>query len=174
MQGRRTRITAWIRQQVGGHRSVHLSDYSSYYSQAALQGCPQETLQKLTKVDLGAIKNYWFYLGQVAGIHDMLIARTGYSSEDGFRVYIPSDEATAEKMYGNAAMEAGAGSASGRAGWGRAIPLRHQAGMSLYGHEISGGDLGSLLEAGLDRWLKMDKGDFIGREALEAVQASGG
>ena len=81
---------AWIKQQVGGWPGIHLSDYSSYYSQLALQGPRSlETLAKLTKVDLAAIKNYWFTWGTVAGIPNVMIARTGYSGEDGFEVYIP-------------------------------------------------------------------------------------
>src|SRR3984893_11677072 len=65
---------AWVRKQVGARPGIRLSDYSPYYSQLALQG-PRalETLQKLTKVDLAAIKNYWFTWGQVAGIHNVLI-----------------------------------------------------------------------------------------------------
>jgi aminomethyltransferase len=74
----------------------------------ALQGPrAQETLQKLTKVDLNTIKNYWFTWGQVAGVYNAMIARTGYSGEDGFEVYIPSDEPTTVKMW-NALLEAGA------------------------------------------------------------------
>ena len=93
--GTKDKDYAWIRQQVGGFPGIHLADYSSYYSQLALQGPrAQETLEKLTKVDLGAIKNYWFTWGQVAGVNNVLIARTGYSGEDGFEVYIPSDEET--------------------------------------------------------------------------------
>jgi aminomethyltransferase len=151
---------------------IHINDYSSYYSQLALQG-PRalETLQKLTKVDLSAIKNYWFTWGQVAGVHNVLIARTGYSGEDGFEVYIPSDEATTVKMW-EALMDAGAEFGIRPCGLGARNTLRLEAGMSLYGHEIS--DEINVLEAGLDRWLKLDKGDFIGREALLAVQARGG
>ena len=88
--GTKDKDFAWIRQQVGRWPGIHISDYSSYYSQLALQG-PRalETLRKLTKVDLAAIKNYWFTWGTVAGIPNVLIARTGYSGEDGFEVYIP-------------------------------------------------------------------------------------
>jgi aminomethyltransferase len=163
---------AWIRQQVGARPGIHLNDYSSYYSQLALQG-PRalETLQKLTKVDLAGIKNYWFTWGQVAGVYNVLIARTGYSGEDGFEVYIPSDEATTVKMW-NALLDAGAEFGIRPCGLGARNTLRLEAGMSLYGHEISE-DI-NVLEAGLDRWLKLDKGDFLGREALLKVQASGG
>jgi aminomethyltransferase len=163
---------AWIRQQVGSMPGIHINDYSSYYSQLALQGPRSlETLQKLTKVDLAAIKNYWFTWGQVAGVHNVLIARTGYSGEDGFEVYLPSDEATTVKMW-NALLDAGAEFGIRPCGLGARNTLRLEAGMSLYGHEIS--DEINVLEAGLDRWLKLDKGDFVGRDALLQVQNSGG
>jgi len=163
---------AWIRQQVGSWPGIHINDYSSYYSQLAVQG-PRalETLQKLTKVDLAAIKNYWFTWGQVAGVHNVLIARTGYSGEDGFEVYIPSDETTTVKMW-NALLDAGAEFGIRPCGLGARNTLRLEAGMSLYEHEIS--ETINVLEAGLDRWLKLDKGSFIGRDALLAVQQSGG
>ena len=163
---------AWIRKHAGAKPGVHISDYSPYYSQLALQG-PRalETLQKLTRVDLAAIRNYWFTWGTVAGIPNVLIARTGYSGEDGFEVYTPSDEPTSVKMW-NALMESGAEFGIRPCGLGARNTLRLEAGMSLYGHEISE-DINAL-EAGLTHWLKLDKGEFIGRDALLAVQASGG
>src|SRR6202162_6223600 len=170
--GTKDKDYAWIRSQVGARSGIHISDYSSYYSQLALQG-PRalETLRKLTKVDLAAIKNYWFTWGTVAGIPNVLIARTGYSGEDGFEVYTPSDEATTVKMW-DALMEAGAEFGIRPCGLGARNTLRLEAGMSLYGHEISE-DI-NVLEGGLDRWLKLDKGPFIGRDALQSVQAGGG
>jgi aminomethyltransferase len=163
---------AWIRKNAGSMPGIHISDYSPYYSQLALQGPRSlDTLKKLTKVDLAAIKNYWFTWGTVAGIPNVLIARTGYSGEDGFEVYIPSDEATTVKMW-NALMEAGAEFAIRPCGLGARNTLRLEAGMSLYGHEISE-DI-NVFEGGLTHWLKLDKGNFIGRDALLAVQASGG
>jgi aminomethyltransferase len=149
-----------------------LSNYSSYYSQLALQGPRSlETLARLTKVDLASIKNYWFTWGTVADIPSVMIARTGYSGEDGFEVYIPSDEPTTVKMW-NALLDAGAEFGIRPCGLGARNTLRLEAGMSLYGHEIS--EEINVLEAGLTRWLKLDKGDFIGRDALLAAQAAGG
>jgi aminomethyltransferase len=170
--GTKDKDYAWIRKQVGSFPSIHISDYSDYYSQLALQG-PRalETMQKLTKVDLAAIKNYWFTWGTVAGIPNVLIARTGYSGEDGFEVYLPADEPTTVKMW-NALLEAGEEFGIRPCGLGARNTLRLEAGMSLYGHEIS--DEINVLEAGLDHWLKLDKGAFIGRDALLAVQANGG
>ena len=170
--GTKDKDYAWIRQQVGRFPSIHISDYSSYYSQLALQG-PRalDTLQKLTKVDLAAIKNYWFTWGSVAGVPNVMIARTGYSGEDGFEVYIPADEGITVKTW-EALLEAGAEFGIRPCGLGARNTLRLEAGMSLYGHEIS--EEINVLEAGLDRWLKLDKGEFIGRDALLSVQAAGG
>lgn len=163
---------AWIRKQVGGRPGIHASDYSGYYSQLALQG-PRalETLKKLTRTDLDAIRKYWFTWGTVAGIPNVMIARTGYSGEDGFEVYIPSDEPTTVKMW-NSLLEAGAEFGIRPCGLGARNTLRLEAGMSLYGHEIS--EEINVLEAGLDHWLKLEKPEFIGRDALLAAQAAGG
>jgi aminomethyltransferase len=100
-----------------------------------------------------------------------MIARTGYSGEDGFEVYIPADEPTSEKMW-NAMMEAGAEFGIRPCGLGARNTLRLEAGMPLYGHEIS--DTINVLESFVDRWLKLDKGEFLGREALLALKAGGG
>ena len=170
--GTKDKDYAWIRKQVGTWPSIHISDYSAYFSQLALQG-PRalETLQKLTKMDLAGIKNYWFTWGAVAGVPNVMIARTGYSGEDGFEVYIPADEPTTVKMW-EALLDAGKEFGIRPCGLGARNTLRLEAGMALYGHEIS--DSISVLESHVDRWLKLDKGEFLGREALLAVQAEGG
>ena len=170
--GTKDKDYAWIRRQVGSFPSVHIADYSPFYSQLALQG-PRAlpTLQKLTKTDLAAIRNYWFTWGTVAGVPNVLIARTGYSGEDGFEVYLPADEPTTVKVW-NELLAAGEEFAIRPCGLGARNTLRLEAGMSLYGHEIS--DSINVFEANLDRWLKLDKGDFIGRQALQAIQSSGG
>jgi aminomethyltransferase len=86
-------------------------------------------------------------------------------------VYTPSDEATTVKMW-EALLQAGAEFGIRPCGLGARNTLRLEAGMSLYGHEIS--EEINVLEAGLTRWLKLDKGPFVGRDALLAVQAAGG
>ena len=170
--GTKDKDYAWIRKQVGAWPAVHISDDSADYSQLAVQG-PRalETLQKLTKTDLAAIRNYWFAWGDVAGVPDVLIARTGYTGEDGFEVYIPGDVATSENMW-QALMDAGQEFGIRPCGLGARNTLRLEAGMSLYGHEIS--EEINVFEGGLERWLKLDKGSFIGRDALVGVQNSGG
>jgi aminomethyltransferase len=170
--GTKDKDLAWIRQHAGSFPSIHIADYSSYYSQLALQG-PRalQTLQKLTKVDLAAIKNYWFTWGTVAGVNGVLIARTGYSGEDGFEVYLPADEPTTVKVW-NELLSAGEEFGIRPCGLGARNTLRLEAGMSLYGHEIS--DTINVFEAGLERWLKLDKGEFVGRHALQEIQSNGG
>ena len=138
----------------------------------ALQG-PRalETLKKLTKTELAPIRNYWFTWGEVAGVPNVLITRTGYSGEDGFELYLPSEEAATVQVW-RALLAAGAEFAIRPCGLGARNTLRLEAGMPLYGHEISASI--NVFEAGLEHWLKLDKGEFIGREALVAVQAAGG
>jgi aminomethyltransferase len=170
--GTKDKDYAWIREQVGEWPSVFIDDDSNRYSQLAVQG-PRalEALQKLTKIDLTAIRNYWFVYGEVCGVADVLIARTGYSGEAGFELYLPADVSTTEMMW-NALLAAGAEFGIRPCGLGARNTLRLEAGMPLYGHEIS--DTINVFEGGHERWLKLDKGEFIGREALLAVQASGG
>ena len=170
--GTREKDVQWVRQVIGGMPGVHMNDFSDYYTQLAIQG-PRaaETLQKLTSTDLSAIKNYWFAWGQVCGLHNVMIARTGYTGEDGFEIYIPSDEATSARVWGEV-LAAGAEFGILACGLGARNTLRLEAGMALYGHEIS--DTINVFEAGLGRYAKLDKGDFVGREALLEIQAAGG
>lgn len=101
---------------------------------------------------------------------NVLIARTGYTGEDGFEIYVPSDVATSERVW-NQVMEAGRAFDIRPCGLGARNTLRLESKMALYGHEIS--DKINVWEAGLDRYCKMEKGDFIGRAALERAKAAG-
>jgi aminomethyltransferase len=161
-----------VRSQIGHMPGVHVNDFSDYYTQIAIQG-PRaaETLQKLTPVDLSQIKNYWFTWGQVCGLHNVMIARTGYTGEDGFEIYIPSDEPTSARVWGEV-LEAGKEFGILACGLGARNTLRLEAAMALYGHEIS--DTINVFEAGLGRYAKLDKGDFVGRDALVKIQEEGG
>jgi len=170
--GTREKDVQWVRQIIGRMPGAHVNDFSDYYTQLAIQGPrAMETLQKLTPVDLSAIKNYWFVWGQVCGLHNVMIARTGYTGEDGFEIYIPSDVPTSERVW-NEVLAAGAEFGMVPCGLGARNTLRLEAGMALYGHEIS--DTINVLEAGLGRYAKLDKPEFVGREALVEVEASGG
>jgi aminomethyltransferase len=167
--GTREKDYQWIRSQVGSFAGVHISDYSDFYSQLAIQGPrAQDTLAKLTKVDLSTVKNYWFTWGTVCGLPNVLIARTGYTGEDGFEIYIPSDEPTSTRVWYEV-MEAGEPFGLLPCGLGARNTLRLEAAMALYGHEISE-DI-TLLESGLERFSKLGKSDFLGSQALLAAAA---
>ena len=159
-------------QEPGRHAGAHVSDYSDYYTQLAIQGPKAvDVMRKLTDSNLDGIKNYWFTWGKVCGLYNTLIARTGYTGEDGFEIYVPSDVPTSERVW-NEVLEAGKEFGILPCGLGARNTLRLESAMALYGHEIS--DEINVFEAGLDRYAKLDKGDFIGRDALEAVRAAGG
>jgi aminomethyltransferase len=150
----------------------HVSDYSDYYTQLAIQGPKAvDTLAKLTNVDLSAIKGYWFTWGTVCGLANTLIARTGYTGEDGFEIYVPSDAPTSERVW-NEVLDAGREFGILPCGLGARNTLRLESAMALYGHEIS--ETINVFEAHLDRFLKLEKGPFIGSEALKKVLADGG
>ncbi len=168
--GTREKDINWVRQNTAGFDCV-VEDLSDVYTQLAIQG-PRaaEVLQKLTDADLSGIKNYWFTHGAVCGLKNTLIARTGYTGEDGFEIYVPSDVTNSEKVW-NQVMDAGRGLGIIACGLGARNTLRLEAKMALYGHEIS--DKINVWEAGLDRYCKMEKGDFVGRAALERAKAAG-
>ncbi len=175
--GTRTKDVQWVREVIGGMGGVHIMDVSDYYTQLAIQGPKaQATLQKLTGTDLAPIKNYWFTWGQVAGCHNVLIARTGYTGEDGFEIYIPADEPTSSRVWGEV-LAAGAEFDIQPCGLGSRNTLRLEAAMALYGHEISEGL--NVFEANLGRYCKLGRepeggADFVGRGALQAISDAGG
>ena len=170
--GTREKDIQWVRQTIGAMPSVHVNDFSDYYTQLAIQGPrAQETLQKLTGTDLSSIKNYWFTWGQVCGLHNVMIARTGYTGEDGFEIYIPSDEPTSARVW-NEVLEAGKEFGILPCGLGARNTLRLEAAMALYGHEIS--DRINVFEANLGRYAKLDKPSFVGCDALHAIEQGGG
>ena len=171
--GTREKDVAWVRKQIGAMPSIHISDYSDYYTQLAIQGPKAEaTLVKLTDTDLSAIKHYWFTFGKICGLYNVMIARTGYTGEDGFEIYIPSDEPTSARVW-NEVLNAGAEFGILPCGLGARNTLRLESAMALYGHEIS--DTINVFEANLGRYAKLDKGtDFVGRAALAAIEAAGG
>jgi len=151
--------------------SVELNNVSADYCQMALQGPDAQTiLQTLTDVPLGEIKYYHFTRGSVDGVAG-IISRTGYTGEDGFEVYAPPDRA--ERLW-NKILDAGkTGTPTGVLPCGLAArnTLRLEAGMALYGNELD--ESTTLLEANLGWICKLDKGDFIGREALARQKADG-
>ena len=151
--------------------SVELNNVSADYCQMALQGPDAQTiLQTLTDVPLGEIKYYHFNRGSVDGVAG-IISRTGYTGEDGFEVYAQPDRA--EQLW-NKILDAGkTGTPTGVLPCGLAArnTLRLEACMALYGNELD--ESTTLLEANLGWICKLDKGDFIGREALARQKQEG-
>ena len=168
--GTREKDFGWVKDNTRQF-NCKVENLSDDFTQIAIQG-PKAVnlLQKLTDADLSAVKFYWVTRGTVCGLKNTLIARTGYTGEDGFEIYVPSDEATSARVW-NEILEAGKEFGVVPCGLGARNTLRLEAKLPLYGHEIS--DTINVWEAGLDRFCKMEKPDFIGREALEKAKAQG-
>ena len=160
----------WIKAHQSGE-SVELNNVSADYCQLALQGPDaQSILQKLTDVPLEEIKYYRFTRGSVDGVEG-IISRTGYTGEDGFEVYAPADRA--EQLWNKILDTGNMGTPTGVLPCGLAArnTLRLEAGLALYGHEID--ETTTPLEANLGWICKLDKGNFIGREALAKQKEAG-
>ncbi len=140
---------------------VEVENAGARYTQLALQG-PKALaiLQRFTRVALESIKYYRFTFGSVNGV-DCLIARTGYTGEDGFEIYFSPEHS--ENMWHDL-LEAGRAKGLVPCGLGARNTLRLEASMCLYGHEID--DTTTVWEANLSWICKPDKGDFLGREVL--------
>ena len=150
------------------HWAAEVEFASPRYAQLAIQG-PRAltTLQKLTASDLSAIAYYHFRDGAVAGV-PARIARTGYTGEDGFEIYVPPPEAP---RIWDEVLGAGAEFGIKPCGLGARNTLRLEAKMALYGHEIHASI--TPLEADLAWIVKMDKGEFLGRAALARQREAG-
>lgn len=151
-----------------GDFDVTLDDRSAETALIAPQGPRSpELLGRLTDLDLASLGNYRSRPGSVAGI-DCLVARTGYTGEDGFELFCGARRAT--RLW-DALLEAGADLGLRPCGLGSRDTLRLEAGMPLYGNELD--RTVNPYEANLGRVVKMEKGEFVGRAALAAVQQIG-
>jgi aminomethyltransferase len=168
--GTREKDFNWVRDNTGQFncKVEHLSDD---FTQIAIQG-PKgvDLLQKLTDANLSGVKFYWVTRGTLCGLPNILMGRTGYTAEDGFEIYIPSDEKTSAWVWYEI-LDAGKEFGVVPCGLGARNTLRLEGRLPLYGHEIS--DTINVWEAGLDRFCKMEKPDFIGRAALEQAKHDG-
>jgi aminomethyltransferase len=158
----------WLQKHVSG--DVRLKNRTDDISLLAVQG-PKSlaTLQKLTQADLSSLEYYHFLRHKLAGV-DMIISRTGYTGELGFELYFPSDVKTGEMMW-NTIMDAGKEFSIGPVGLGARDTLRLEMGFCLYGHDID--QTTHPLEAGLGWITKLDKGDFVGAEAIRSAKRQG-
>lgn len=143
-----------------------LENKSDATAELALQGPKaQSVLQKLTSADLSEIKFFHFREITVAGV-SCIVSRTGYTGEDGFEIYFSSSEAV--KMW-NALVDAGSEFGLKPIGLGARDTLRLEAGLMLYGNDID--ERITPFEAPLKWAVKLEKGDFIGKKALEEKEA---
>lgn len=156
----------WLEDHLSG--DVELKDVSDDTALLALQGPDAERiLSQLTDVDLSNLRFYWSTFGNVAGV-DLLFSRTGYTGEDGFELYIKSESGV--KLW-NALMDAGKKFDLEPIGLGARDSLRLEMKYMLYGNDIDQNT--NPLEAGLGWIVKLDKGDFIGKEPIVIMKRDG-
>jgi aminomethyltransferase len=159
---------AWLGAQ--GPEGCELRNRSDEFALLALQGPRAEgILSRLTAIDLPALKYYHFVEGEVGG-HAAMVARTGYTGEDGFEIFVAPEAAT---PLWQALLEAGREAGLVPAGLGARDTLRLEARMCLYGNDMD--ETTSLVEAGLGWIVSLDpaKGDYPGRATLESQKKDG-
>lgn len=151
------------------HGDLQIANLSSSFTQLAIQGPKAATiLQRLTATELSQVKTYWFTEGAICGSIPAILARTGYTGEDGFEIYIPWNDGP--KVW-RALLEAGKGDGIKPVGLGARDTLRLEMKYSLYGNELT--EETNALEAGLSWVVKFDKPDFIGKTPLLAAKNRG-
>jgi len=151
---------AWFKENLT--ENVIIDNVSEQYAQLAIQGPNAQTiLQKLTDFPLDQIRFYHFQSDVVVCGIPSIVSRTGYTGEDGFEVYLPSEKAG---LLWDELLKAGSSLGLVPIGLGARDTLRFEVALPLYGHELSATI--SPLEAGLGRFVKLGKDDFIGRDAL--------
>jgi aminomethyltransferase len=158
---------AWISQHAGRF-GVELVDRSDELALLALQGPrAEQILARLTDADLSAIEYYHFAEGTADG-RPAILSRTGYTGEDGFELYLANEDAA---PVWRRLLEVGAADGLIPAGLGARDSLRLEMGYALYGNDLD--ESRTPLEAGLGWIVKLDKGEFIGREALVRQKEAG-
>ncbi len=158
----------WMQENSAGF-NVQLENLSDATAQLALQGpLAQEILAKLTDAPIEPLSYYWFIPEATVAGKKTIISRTGYTGEDGYEIYCAPQDAA---FLWEAVMEAGKPYGLLPAGLGCRDTLRFESCMPLYGHELSAQI--SPLEAGLSRFVKLDKGEFNGSTVLAEQKANG-
>ncbi|HEU5431588.1 MAG TPA: glycine cleavage system aminomethyltransferase GcvT [Thermomicrobiales bacterium] len=166
----RERDVAWMKAQAASRPDLDVSvaDVSDQTGMIAIQGPRAEAIvQPLCPLDLSALPGFHMEASEVAGI-PTLVARTGYTGEDGFEFYTPVERIG--ELW-DALMRRGAAEGLVPVGLGARDTLRLEARMPLYGNELS--DDISPLEAGVGWAVKLDKGPFVGSEPMQAMKAAG-
>jgi aminomethyltransferase len=158
---------AWVSKHAAEF-DVEVEDVSDATALLALQGPgAREILRPLASIDVDDVKYYRFLEGEVAGA-PAIISGTGYTGEDGFELYIGAEHAGA--VWG-ALLDAGQDAGLIPAGLGARDSLRLEVGYALYGNDLD--EEHTTLESGLGWVTKLDKGDFVGRDALAAQKEAG-
>jgi aminomethyltransferase len=148
---------------------LKLTNESSRYTQIAIQGPKAaEILQTLTDTPLAPIKTYWFAEGKILKTIPAILARTGYTGEDGFEIYVAWEKGP---EVWRALAEAGKPFGLKPCGLGARDTLRLEMKYPLYGNELS--DDTNPLEAGAGWVTKLDKPDFVGKAPIAAAKAAG-
>jgi aminomethyltransferase len=161
---------AWLmeQRQQAADLDVEVKDVSDELGMIAIQGPrAEEIVQSLTATSLGDLRAFQSMPAEIAGI-PALVARTGYTGEDGFEFYVAQDHTTG---LWDALLAAGRKYGLVPVGLGARDTLRLEARMPLYGNELA--DDISPLEAGLGWAVKLDKGPFVGRDAIAAMREAG-
>ncbi len=154
---------AWLESQLQG--DVRLENKSDDFGLIAVQGPDaQRIVSKLTDYDLDSLAFYWAAKANI-GVHVVLISRTGYTGEDGFEIYLSPD--ICHDIW-DKIMSAGGELDVGAVGLGARDSLRLEMRYMLYGNDID--QTTNPISAGLSWIVKLDKGDFIGREAIAAMK----
>lgn len=165
----REKDVAWMKK--NNDAGAALQDISDEMCLLAVQGPDSTvTLQKLTDIDLSGIGFYRFAIGSLAGFDSVIISETGYTGEKGYELYFDRNHADPEVVW-EKIMEAGFEFGIRPAGLGARDTLRLEMGYALYGNDITRDT--NPLEAGLGWLTKLDKGPFIGRDALLKIKAEG-
>ncbi len=152
----------------GSSSEVTVRDVSAHYSQLALQGpAAVEILGRVNDADVSTLKYYWCCPAACCGVKGLL-ARTGYTGEDGFEFYFHPSRS---KEVWDTLLAVGKEKGLIPAGLGARNTLRLEAAYPLYGHELDAET--TLLEAGLGWICKLEKGEFLGREVLARQKKEG-
>jgi aminomethyltransferase len=156
---------AWLHESLSG--DVKLENRSDDYGLIAIQGPKaQDVLSKLTDYDLESLPFYWAAEATIGG-HEVLFSRTGYTGEDGFELYL--EPGICHDLW-DEILDAGSAFGLGPIGLGARDSLRLEMKYMLYGNDID--KTTDPISAGLGWIVKLDKGDFIGHDKVDAVKAN--
>ena len=167
----RNKDVAWLQESALPEHDVQIIDVSNEYAQVAIQGrYAEDTLNKLTELSLNELAYYHFTTGMVGGVAECIVARTGYTGEDGFEIFIPLTDVEAAKEMWPLILKVGEEFDIQPVGLGARDTLRLEARMNLYGNEMSDDKMPH--ESGVAWTVDSSKSIFVGKESMLAHKAS--